>query len=296
MAKGVTAVRRMTGNPIGYVNVHWRSRVGTTLKTVLLAAVVLSMVYPLLFMVFTALKTPAEFTFNFWLPPARATLENFRRVWFDYHFNIFFRNSLIVGVLGTLTSVSLGTLSGYAFARLRVPGANFFFFLILSMMFIPIYIYLIPLFIQMKQLNLTNNLWNLIIVYTFFNLPTSTYVMRSFFLSIHRELEEQALIDGASQWQVFTKIMAPLSRAAFSSICIIAFLHCWGEYLWSSVSNLQMEVKTVPVALSMFTTSMNVFWWYQMAALSLATIPSVLIYVAFQRFFERGLTEGAIRE
>ena len=115
-----------------------------------------------------------------------------------------------MSILGTITSVCLGTLSGYAFARLRVPVANFFFFLILSMMFIPIYIYLIPLFVQMKQLHLTNNLWNLVIVYTFFNLPTSTYVMRSFFLSIHHELEEQALIDGASQWQVFAKIMAPL--------------------------------------------------------------------------------------
>ena len=284
MAKGATAVRGMTGDPIEYQNVHRWSRVWITFKIMLLAAVVLSMVYPLLFMVFTALKTPAEFTFNFWLPPARATMENFHRVWYDYHFDIFFRNSVFVSVLGTLTSVCLGTLSGYAFARLRVPLANFFFFLILSMMFIPIYIYLIPLFVQMKQLHLTNNLWNLVMVYTFFNLPTSTYVMRSFFLSIHHELEEQALIDGASQWQVFTKIMAPLCRAAFSSICIIAFLHCWGEYLWSSVSNLQTQVKTLPVALSMFTTSMNVFWWYQMAALSLATIPSVLIYIAFQRF------------
>lgn len=272
------------------------TRIWTVLKITLLAAVVLSMVYPLLFMVFTALKTPAEFTFNFWLPPAKATTENFHRVWFDYHFNIFFRNSLIVSILGTIAPTCLGTISGYAFARLRVPLANLFFYIILSMLFIPIYIYLIPLFVQMKNLHLTNNLWNLIMVYTFFSLPTSTYVMRSFFLSIHHELEEQALIDGASQWQVFARIMAPLARAAFSSICIIAFLGSWGEYLWSSVSNLRTEVKTMPVALSMFTTSMNVFWWYQMAALSLATIPSVLVYVTFQRFFERGLTEGAMKE
>ncbi len=296
MSKGVAAVRGMIPNPIEQRETNWRSRAWTALKVILLAAIVLSMVYPLLFMIFTALKTPAEFTFNFWLPPAKATLENFHRVWFDYHFDIFFRNSVFVSILGTVGAVSLGTLSGYAFARLRVPFGNLFFFLILSMMFIPIYIYLIPLFVQMKRLHLTNNLWNLVMVYIFFNLPTSTYVMRSFFLSIHHELEEQALIDGASQWQVFAKIMAPLARAAFSSICIISFLHCWGEYLWASVSNLQTQVKTLPVALSMFTTSMNVFWWYQMAALSLATIPSVLLYVAFQRFFERGLTEGALKE
>jgi ABC-type glycerol-3-phosphate transport system permease component len=272
------------------------SRIWTAVKVTVLAALVLSMIYPLLFMIFTALKTPTEFTFNFWLPPAKATLENIRRVWFDYHFNVFFRNSLIVSILGTIFPVCLGTLGGYAFARLRVPLANFFFYIILGMLFIPLYIYLIPLFVQMKNLHLTNNLWNLIMVYTFFNLPTSTYVMRSFFLTIHHELEEQALIDGASQWQVFVRIMAPLSAATFSSICIIAFLSCWGEYLWASVSNIQPQVKTMPVALSMFTTSMNVFWWYQMAALTLATVPSVLIYISFQRFFERGLTEGALKE
>ena len=254
-------------------------------------------VYPLLFMVFTALKTPVEFTVNFWLPPgARGfTLDNLREVWLNYKFYLFFRNSVVVSATASAVSLVLSVLAGYAFARLRFPLSNLVFMLVIGTLFLPVFIYIIPLFVQMRQLHLTNSLQSLILVYTFFNLPASIFIARGYFEALPSELSESGLIDGASHFAVFRHIMLPLARPVVSAMVILSFVGNWGEYIWAIVSNTKDKFKTIPAALTYFTTMANVFWWYQMAALCIAIVPVLLVYIVLNRMFIRGMTEGALK-
>jgi raffinose/stachyose/melibiose transport system permease protein len=252
--------------------------------------------YPLLFVLSTAFKTPVEFTNNFWLPSIKGfTLDNFKEVWINYKFHLFFKNSLIASTSATLAVTLLSLFGGYAFARLKFPFSDKIFTLILSVMFLPVFVYIIPLFIQMRGFKLTNTLESLILVYTFFGLPTGIYIARNYFYTLPLEISESALVDGANQFQVFTRIMLPLSKPAISCIVILTFMGNWGEYTWAVVSNTKDNVKTIPAALSYFTTMTNVFWWYQMAALSIAIFPVIIVYVIFNKFFIQGFIEGAVK-
>jgi ABC-type glycerol-3-phosphate transport system permease component len=261
------------------------------------AAVMVITVYPLFFVVLTALKTPIEFTRNFWGIPSREgfTLSNLREVWVNYKFYVFFRNSLLVSAGATAATLALSVLSGYAFAKLRFPGSEAIFMGVLAVMFLPVFSYVIPLFVQMRGLRLTNTLFNLVLVYTFFNLPRGVFIARSFFSSLPAELAESGLVDGAGNLQIFSRLMLPLAVPAVSAIVILSFVGNWGEYIWVTVSNTKEAFKTIPSALSYFTSMTNVFWWYQMAALFFTIFPLLLIYIVFNQFFIRGMTEGALK-
>ncbi len=254
-------------------------------------------VYPLLFMIFTALKTPVEFTVNFWLPPTGRgfTLENLREVWLHYKFYLFFRNSVIVSAGASAAALVLSVPAGYAFARLRFPLSSVVFMLVIGVLFLPVFIYIIPLFIQMRQIHLTNSLRSLILVYTFFNLPAGIYIARGYFETLPGELAESGLIDGAGHFAIFLRIMLPLARPVLSAIVILSFVGNWGEYIWVIVSSTKDLYKTIPAALSYFTTMTNVFWWYQMAALCIAILPVLVVYIALNKMFIRGMTEGALK-
>lgn len=268
----------------------------TILRNLAYGIVIIITIYPLLFVIQTSFKTPVEFTENFWLPSVKGlTFENYTEVWFNYKFYLFFRNSFIVSALATVLVVLFSLPGGYAFARLKFPFSEKVFMIILSVMFIPVFVYIIPLFVQMSRWNITNSLRSLILVYTFFGLPSSIYIARNFFFTIPLEISESGMVDGASQFKVFTGIILPLSKPAVSCIVILNFIGNWGEYIWALVSNTNDEAKTIPAALSYFTSMSNVFWWYQMAALSIAIVPVVSIYVLFNKFFIRGFTEGAVK-
>jgi raffinose/stachyose/melibiose transport system permease protein len=270
---------------------------GASARVIAYAAVMVITVYPLLFVILTALKTPQEFTRNFWGLPSAAgfTFDNLREVWFNYKFYIFFKNSLIVSAGATACTLALSVLAGYAFARLSFPLSETIFVGILAVMFLPVFSYVIPLFIQMRSLHLTNTLFNLVLVYTFFNLPRSVFIARSFFSSIPSEIAESGLVDGAGQLAIFGRLMLPLATPAVSAIVILSFVGNWGEYIWVTVSNTKETFKTIPTALSYFTSMTNVFWWYQMAALFFTIFPLLAIYIVFSRFFIRGMTEGALK-
>lgn len=253
-------------------------------------------VYPLFFVVFSAFKTPQTFATNFWLPSIKGfTLSNLRAVWFDYKFSLFFSNSLIVSAVTAVVIVVFSSTAGYAFARLKFPLKEPVFFLILAMMFLPVFIYLVPLFIRMSGWSLTNTLSSLILVYTFICLPQAIYISRSYYESLPGELKEAGMIDGAGELRVFINIYLPLSMPAVSCIVILTFIRCWGEYIWATLSSKSDTVKTIPVGLGYFTNAANVYWWYQMAALAIVIVPTVLVFIVFSKAIMGGLTEGAVK-
>ncbi len=273
-----------------------RAPIGRTiLRYVAWTATIVVTVYPLLFMIFTALKTPQEFTFNFWLPPRGEgfTFQNLREVWINYKFYLYFRNSLVASAASSVAALVLSILAGYGFARLRFPLSEVVFMLVIGVLFLPVFIYIIPLFVQMRQVHLTNSLESLIIVYTFFHLPVGIFIARGYFESMPGELAESGSIDGAGHFTVFRRIMLPLARPVVSAMVILSFIGSWGEYIWAIVSNTKDKVKTIPAALTYFTTMANVFWWYQMAALCIAILPVLCVYIVLNKMFIRGMTEGA---
>lgn len=266
------------------------------IRMILYIALMFIFVYPLLFVIMTALKKPEYLVQNFWLPSIKGfTLNNLYQVWFNFKFYIFFKNSLFVALISTFLQEVFSLTAGYAFAKLKFPFKEHLFYIMLGVMFLPIFIFLIPLFIQMRTVGLTDTLTSLILVYTFIGLPQGVYIARSFFASLPSELKEAGFVDGAGTLHVFLKIMLPLSKPAISCIAILAFVRCWGEYIWATISCTSDTVKTIPVGLSYFTTSSNTYWWYQMAALVLVIIPTVTFYIIFNKSFVRGFTEGAVK-
>ena len=265
-------------------------------RYILYGVVLIVTLYPLIFMLQTALKTPNAFANNFWLPSIKGfTLDNFYEVWINYQFYRFFTNSLIVSTVATVITVILSIMAGYAFAKHKFPFSDKLFSLTLSVMFVPVFVYIIPLFVQMRGVKLTNSLQSLILVYVFFGLPSGIYISRNSFYTLPREIREAGLVDGASYFRVFSHIAFPLAKPAISCIAILSFINNWGEYIWAIVSNTKDNVKTVPAALSYFTSMTNVFWWYQMAALSIAVVPIIIVYILFNKYFIRGFTEGAVK-
>ena len=244
------------------------------LRILFFSVMIVITVYPLLFMLQTSFKTPVEFTHNFWLPSIKGfTFANYQRVWVDYKFSQYFTNSLIVSVVSTILIIGLSLPAGYAFVKLKFPFSDKIFSLILAVMFVPVFVYVIPLFVQMRSLNATNTLYSLISVYVFFGLPQAVFIFRNSFYSLPSGVCEACRVDGANHFKVFWHVACPLSLPALSCIAILSFINCWGEYIWAVVSNTKDAYTTIPAALSYFTTMSNVFWWYQMAALSISIVP-----------------------
>jgi ABC-type glycerol-3-phosphate transport system permease component len=266
-----------------------------TVFMVLCLGVVLAMA-PMAYMVSTAFKSNAytlEFPPQF--VPQNPTLENFATAFTSRNFGQSFLNSLVVALTTTALVVTLTSMMAYAFARFDFPGKNVIFYSILGMMMVPTMMLLIPQFIMAKSVGLINSLPGLIVVYTANAMAFNTFLLRGFFEALPPELEESALIDGANHFTIFTRIILPLSTPALSTVAVFSFLGAWDEYVWALTTVTDAGKRTLPIAIANFRGVHTSDWGLVFAASLIAVIPTVLIFIAFQRFFVQGLTAGAIR-
>ncbi|HEY5572529.1 MAG TPA: carbohydrate ABC transporter permease [Anaerolineales bacterium] len=262
----------------------------------LLLGGVVVMTIPFWYMFITSLK-PQSYIFEFppRLWPREVTLQNYTAALGKDRFGLYFLNSLFVAVSSTSLTVLISSLLAYGFARLRFPGREVLFYIILSGMMIPPVMLIIPQFIVSKRLDLLDSFLGLILVYVTMNLSLNTFLLRGFFEDIPRDLEEAALIDGASQWATFWRIVMPLSRAGLAVVTIFTFLYSWDEFPWAHVAIKETSKRTLPIAIALFQSQHLTEWGQVFAASIIALLPVVIVFSIFQRYFIRGIATTGLK-
>jgi multiple sugar transport system permease protein len=261
---------------------------GRTLTYLVVAGGALVMIVPFLWMASTAFKEPgAAFDYPPTWIPSPFSFENFREVWTIVPFDRYLFNSLFVAVCITVGEVLTSSLAAYAFARLRFPGRDAIFLMYLATLMIPGQVTIIPNFILMRWFGWIDTYQGLIIPTAF--TAFGTFLLRQYFLSIPRELEEAARIDGASYFQVWSRIIMPLASPAIATLAVFSFMGAWNSFLWPYIMINSSEMRTITVALRSFQTDYGTEWGLMMAGSLIAVLPMLVIFLAAQRYFVRGI-------
>ena len=253
-----------------------------------LTALAVLCLIPFVWMALTALKPETEVMTNppRWLPSVLAW-ENFPRAFTFYPFDRFLWNTLLVAVVATALQTLVAFLAAYAYARLRFPGRNALFMAYLGTLMIPQQVTIVPLFLMMRTTGLADTYWALILPSAFH--AFGVFLMRQFLLTLPRELEESAYIDGASRLRVLWQVLLPLSRPALATLVLFTFIREWNAFLWPLIATRSLEMRTVAVGLTLFTGQYGTEWHLLMAAATVTIIPSLIIFTLCQRYYIEGI-------
>ena len=267
---------------------------GRVLLYVLLVAFALLFFTPFVWSISTSFKTLPDSAF-FNLIPDPFTTDAWRSVWNDYDFKRYALNSFFLALVVTLLNLFLASLGGYAFARLRFPGREVLFVLILGTLMIPDQLRLIPVFVMLTNWHLIGNFSGYILI----NLVTAVnlFFMRQYFLTIPRDFEEAAKLDGAGYFKTFWRIMLPLAGPAIAALAILQFQGTWNDFFWPLILFGQgnEHLYTMQLGLAQLTLTYQTLWPQLMAGSLIAIAPILLIFLVFQRFFVSGVTAAGIK-
>lgn len=275
-----------------------RRGISDTVNHILVVAALLGLFFPIFWMISTAFKLRGDAIAMppNWIPPTW-TMENFRKL-FSTHaaFPIYIRNTLIVCGLTTLVCIILSTLTGYGLSRLRFRGRRLTLILILASQMFPLTLILIPIYGLFRQMQLLNTHLGLVIAFTSFGLPFSIWMMKGFYDTVPKEIEESAIIDGCGPFRVVYQIVFPMVAPGVVTVGFYAFLQGWNNLLFPLTLNSQMEKRTIaPGFLLSYVGEYEYFWTEMMAGSVMATVPVVLIFILLQRYYIAGLTRGAVK-
>ena len=221
--------------------------------------------------------------------------EHFSKILEGDSFWIWFRNSLIVSIGTSLLGLVIAIPAGYAFSRYKFTGRDVSMFAFLLVQMFPGIIILVPYFLVMKTLGLLNSHLGLILAYCVTALPLCVWMLKGFFDTVPRELEEAATLDGCNQFQVFTKVVLPLSMPAVAVTALFSFLAAWNEFLLALTFNTSNDMYTLPVGLASLISSTGQAWGDFAAASILVSLPVALLFLFFQKFLIEGLSAGGIK-
>jgi multiple sugar transport system permease protein len=261
---------------------------------IVLSALAATMVFPFLWTLSASLKgndavlaTPPS------LFPSPVHWDNYSAVFQALPLARFFVNSLLVAVSTTLLQLLTCAMAAYAFARIRFRGRDLLFLVYLITLMVPAQVTMVPLFILMRLLGLTNSYAGLI-------LPGVTsafgvFLLRQFFLTIPRDLEEAAFLDGASHWTVFWRVILPLSRPGLAALTIFSFMASWNSFLWPLLIITDQSLMTLPLGLSTLQGQYTTVWNQLMAGTVISILPIVVVYVLAQRHFVEGMTLSGLK-
>lgn len=280
----MTAIRRFA----------WRRPLRRAPLYLALTGVAVLMLFPFGWMIATSLTSDSQlFMTPPQLIPAPLVPDNYVRVAEAFPIGRFLVNSLLVAGISTSLQVGTSAMAAYAFARLRFRGRDILFLVYLATLMVPLQVIIVPLFIEMRSLGLVNTYPGLI-------LPAiasafGTFLLRQAFLSLPRELDEAAFIDGASHWTVFRRIVLPLAGPALATFGIFAFMASWNSFLWPLVVTSSQDLFTLPVGLSSLHGRYETAWNLVMAGSTISVIPIVIVYVIAQKHVIRGVALSGIK-
>ncbi|WP_010495754.1 carbohydrate ABC transporter permease [Paenibacillus elgii] len=280
-----------TGSATGKAGAKW----SRGLINVLLTLYALVTLYPLFWLFVSSFKTNEEFHSKPFSLPEVWQWDNFVRAWEVSAMGTSLVNSTIVTVLSLALTLVLGALAAYVLARFDFKLKPLFTGLFLLGMLIPIHSTLVPLFVLMKKVGLLDTYAALVFPYTAFELPLAIFVVAAYLTAIPKEIEEAALIDGTGYWGIFFRMMLPLSLPALSTIAILGFLRFWNDFAFALVFISKPALKTIPLSLSVFATGYATDYKLTMAAMSIAVLPTIIVYLLFQEQIMKGMTAGAVK-
>lgn len=271
-------------------------RLGASLA---LALGLLFHLFPILWMVNTSLMTQLEAATGSLLPRI-PQWGNYLEIWRALPFLSYLKNSLLVCLLTTLLALLVATPAGYALARFRFPGAELFGGSVLLTQVIPGILFLIPIYIayvnlqRLSGIPMVGTYHGLVLTYTAFFVPLSLWLLRGFFASIPKELEEAALVDGATPFRAFYRILLPLALPGLAATAVYVFLTAWDELLFAQVLTTE-ATATIPVGIRNFVGNYQNRYDLVMAAATVATLPVLFLFFLVQRWLIQGLTAGAVK-
>ncbi|HEX7022307.1 MAG TPA: carbohydrate ABC transporter permease [Trueperaceae bacterium] len=270
------------------------TRWGTLGMLLLLSALAILALVPLYWMFVTSL-TPSALTVKFPpdLIPAHPTLDNFREIITRPNFGRWVFNSGLMATVITAITLLLASMSGYAFAKIPFAGSQGLFWLHIMAMMLPFEAILVPLFIVVVRLHMVDTYAGLIV--PLLASPFSVFLMKQFIQTLPTELLDSARIDGATEWQTFWHVVLPLVRPGLAFLGIITFVAQWKSFVWPLVVTRSSEMRTLQVGLVLLREEVPLFYGLHMAGAVLAAIPVIIVFFAFQRYFLRGVTVGALK-
>lgn len=267
-------------------------RIRRMLAYVALLAIALLFFVPFIWSVSTSLKTLPE-SVGFKLLPSDPTLKAYREALTTFNFARYTLNSAGLATAITISDLLLASIGGYAFARLRFPGREVLFFLVLATLMIPDQLRLVPVYQMLVGADLVGTYQGLFVIKMV--AATSLFLMRQYFLTIPRDLEEAAKLDAAGYLKTYWKVMLPLAGPALAAVTILSFMGAWNELFWPLIILNDEEKYTLPIGIAQFSFQYQTNWPPLMAASVIAIVPIALLYVFFQRYFVAGIAASGVK-
>lgn len=254
-----------------------------------------SCIFPVVWLIYSSFKTPQEFAFSVLSLPASLQLQNYLDAFKTAQFDIYLLNSLRNSVISMVLIVLITFILGYLLSRYRFRGRNLIYGILMAGIMIPVHSLMVPLFIQFKGLGILNKWFTLVPVYVAFEIPTSVFLIDSYLKSVSVDLEDAASIDGAGMLTTMFRIILPVCKPVMATVIILAFMHVWNEFPFAQILVSDNALKTVPVGLTYFSTDHSTNYTQMMAALVMATLPVILLYLAFYNKIMEGMMAGAVK-
>lgn len=261
---------------------------------ILLISLALSIIIPLLWMIISGFKSNSEFFMDPWSLPEKWIWENFVVAWENGVARYFF-NSVLVTSVSVVIVLILSSLASYSLSRFNFKGRNFLFLFILSGLMLAPQVSLIALFKMLQTINLLDTYWALILPYAAFQIPFAVFLMRSYFLSLPREVEDAAYIDGCNTWSVFWRIILPMSKPIVLTTGLLTGMFFWNEFMFALAFIESSELRTIPVGLMNLRSQLGTNYGVLLAGLFMATIPMIIVFIIFQKHFIKALSDGGVK-
>lgn len=260
----------------------------------LLTILALLVLYPMYWVVISSLKTNSEFLSSPLAFPNELKFENYIKAW-QQGFSRYFFNSILINIISVVLTVSVGAACAYGLARFKFKGRKIIFYGILAGLLLSPQVAVLPLYKLLVRLNLYNTYWALILPYVGFRLPFAIFLMRSYFISIPREIEESAYIDGCNSFTTFIKIVLPISKPIIASAAIVTSRFFWNEFLFALIFIEDSSKYTIPIGLSHFRNTLTTNYTGMLAGITIAALPMIILFLVMQKQFIKGLTAGSVK-
>lgn len=254
----------------------------------------LIIILPMAWMILNSLKTNQELFRNSLALPATPQFTNWVKAWNSGLYK-YFGNSLIVSGASLVGILVLSSFLAYGLTRFNAKGSGIIFLVVLGGMALSEQVALVPLYKILKAIHIYNTYWALILPYVAFRIPFTVFLMRSYFIAIPKELEEAAVVDGYNSFQIFTKIIVPISKPIFASCAIVCLNHVWNEFLFANVFLESKNLMTIPIGLMTFKGDLRADYTTMLAGIIIASLPMIILFLCMSKQFVRGLTAGAVK-
>ncbi|MDR2748096.1 MAG: carbohydrate ABC transporter permease [Treponema sp.] len=278
-----------------YTRERWDKNIVLALIHVFMGIYVLLIFYPLFNMVVSSLKTTREIFQSPFGFPEKLLFENYKIVWIDRGFGVYFKNSFIVTAIAMAFVILLGSMASYGVSRYRYKLRTWIYMLFLSGIMLPLKVAIIPLFLIVKNLGLMDTHLSIILVFIAMGLPSTVFILSGFMKTIPVDLEYAARIDGCNDWGIYRRIVMPVTQSAIALVTIYNAVPIWNDFFFPLVFIQSNRLKTLPVGLSTFFGQYSTNWSLLFAGLSIAILPMLILYVFMSKYFIRGMTAGAIK-